>query len=378
MKSPTMLAFFCVVFTPFTSAQQTAQATTGGIADPAGKQIGPAALEFSKPQLVEGVEAGSMIAGRFDCSEDGSVYTVVAADALQGDPDSHLAILAVHPGGTTTAFSWWSVPGLANVSGPNAIFAGNEHLYVLVRAESATGQNEPAPRYPTVLTFNLNGAFESALRLREDWNPLTFGVFPSGNILLGSEDRLNHRMGLSLVNKQGLPIREISLGENDIVAKAAQMPLTPRSSARYSPALLVAMSKFLPVDGHLLLVPFETGDLPIVELNELGVLRLTTPRLPADLVLEGLISSSSTAFTLRLGRRIEPYKETEDAQGKLLAVATEPTQRLIEFSREDGSILREIDLGSSGVQPACETNGVYRLLTSGGGKKLQVATAQLR
>jgi hypothetical protein len=212
-----------------------------------------------------------------------------------------------------------------------------------------------------------------------DQDPLSFGVFPSGNILLVSHDRLNHRMSLSLVSKTGSPIREISLGKDDFVTRSAEMPPTVRGTANYSPLLLTAMAKVLPLDGHLLLVPMETSDLPMIEIGEDGVLGSTTPHLPADLVIEGLISANATSYTLRLARHIDSKDDgVRDAQGKVLAIAIAPYQRLTEISRADGSVLREIDLGSDGIKPACQADGAYRLLTAGSEKKLQVVTARLR
>ena len=338
-----------------------------------------ATLEFSKPKSVEGVGPGSMIAGRFECGEDGSIYALMAGDAPKGDPDSHVALMGIRSDGTATSFPWWSAPGLTKVTGPNAIFTGNRRVYVLVKARGGSEAANDPSAHPVMLTFNQEGTLESAFQLNADSHPLTFGVFPSGDMLLVSQDRLNHRMDLSVVSKTGSPIREISLGNEDFVTKSAVMSPTIRGADNYSPLLLVAMSKVLPLDGHLLLVSMETGNLPMIEIGENGVLGSTTPHLPADLVIEGLVSSSPTSYTLRVAKHIDSKDNgVRDAQGKVLAIAVEPYQRLVEISRTDGSVLREIDLGSSGIEPACEADGAYRLLTSGDEKKLQVVTARLR
>ena len=84
------------------------------------------------------------------------------------------------------------------------------------------------------------------------------------------------------------------------------MPPADRDSASYSPIFLIAMSKFLPMGDHLLLAPLDTGDLPILELDEHGVLGATTPRLPPGMLLEGFISSGASAFTVRLGKLLKP------------------------------------------------------------------------
>jgi hypothetical protein len=340
------------------------------------QQAALAALEFSKPQLVEDVGAGAMIAGRFDCDPGGSIYTLMMG-VTGGDPDSHLALMAIRPDGTTTNFSWWSAPGLAAVSAPpKSIFVGNGHVYVL--AWAAEEQEGRKSKYPAVLIFNGDGTLEDTVKLEPDWNPLTLGVFASGNMLLASEDRLNHRMELSLVDDHGALIREIPLAGNDFVTRAAQLPPAARGPVNYSPTLLISMAKFVPLGDHLLLVPLGTGNLPILELDEHGVAGSTIPQLPQGTVLQGFISSGTSAFTVRLARLLESDKEVYDSQGKVLGYATEPSQRMTEISRESGRVLREIDLGAVGVQPACEANGAYRLLTSGAEQRLQVVAARLR
>ncbi len=377
MRPLSQLALACLVFAASALAQGPALRKSWGTGDQASNPAAPAALEFSKPQVVEGVTAGSMLAGRFDC-DNGSIYTLLAGSAPEGDPDSHLALMAIHPNGTTTSFSWWSVLGLSDISMPKAVFVGNGHVYVLVISRSATAENEHASRYPVVLIFNRDGELEDTVRLEEDWIPLAFGVFPSGNILLASDDRLNHRMDLSLVDKHGRFVRQISLEDNDFVARAAQMPPADRDSASYSPIFLIAMSKFLPMGDHLLLAPLDTGDLPILELDEHGVLGATTPHLPPGMLLEGFISWGASAFTVRLGKLLEPRSAgPHDSEGRVFGVATEPSQQMTEISRTDGRVLREIDLGAVGIQPACEANGVYHLLTSGNEQRLQIVTARL-
>jgi hypothetical protein len=374
MRSPIVLCIALLTVAQCAVGQQSAPVVAG---EPGKSNL--AAFEFSKPKSVEGVGPGSMIAGRFECGEDGSIYALLAGDAPKGDPDSHVALMGIRSDGTTTSFPWWSAPGFTKVTGPNAIFTGNGHVYVLVKARGGSEADDHPSAHPAMLTFNQEGVLESAVRLNADSHPLTFGVFPSGNMLLVSQDRLNHRMDLSVVSKTGSPIREISLGKDDFVTKSAAMSPTVRGADNYSPLLLVAMSKVLPLDGHLLLVPMETGDLPMIEIGEDGVLGSTTPHLPADLVIEGLVSSSPTSYTLRVARHIDSKDNgARDAQGKVLAIAVAPYQRLTEISRTDGSVLREIDLGSSGIEPACEADGAYRLLTSGSEKKLQVVTARLR
>lgn len=333
-------------------------------------------LEFSNPRAVEDLDVALMIVGRLDCGDDGSIYTLIDGHALNSE---RLALLAIHPDGTVTSFPWRSAPGFVDISMPKSIFVGNGRVYVLVSAESKSAKQEHR-RYPLVLTFDKEGSLVGTVLLEYDRNPLVLGVFPSGNILLVSEDRLNHRMAVNLIGPDGTRIRELRLYASDFVMGAAQMPAAARGTSSYSASLLISMSKFFLSGDHLLLVPLETSGLPIVELDEGGVLHSVVPHLPDNMVLEAYLpSNDALSWKVRLATVLENDKEMLDLQGKVLGVATQPSTRIAELSRTDGRLLQEIDVGDNGIQPACETDGRFRFLTSGAGQgHLQVVTAQIR
>jgi hypothetical protein len=50
--------------------------------------------------------------------------------------------------------------------------------------------------------------------------------------------------------------------------------------------------------------------------------------------------------------------------------------RITEISRANGGIVKEFDLGSVDLEPACESGGVYRFLTSDSQKWLQLMSAK--
>jgi hypothetical protein len=343
----------------------------------AGKATAAPKLEFSNPRAVEDLDVAPMIVGRLDCGDDGSIYTLIDGYALNSE---RLALLSVHPDGTVTSFPWRSAPGFADISMPKSIFVGNGRVYVLVNAESNSAKQAHRSRYSLVLAFDKDGSLVGTVVLEHDLNPLVLGVFPSGNILLVSEDRLNHRMALNLVGADGTPIRELPLYASDFLIRAAQMPAAARGTSSYSPTLLISMSKFFPSGDHLLLVPLDTSGLPIVELDERGILHSVIPHLPDNMVLEAFLpSNDALSWKVRLSTVLEDDKEMLDSQGKVLGVATRPSARIAELSRTGGGLLQEIDMGGDGIQPACETDDTFRFLTLGAGQgHLQVVTAQVR
>jgi hypothetical protein len=90
-----------------------------------------AELQFSKPIVIEDLNAAPSLIGKLPCGEDGSVYSLVDGYALSNE---RLALLAIHPDGTVTSFPYRSVPGFTNISEPKSIFVGNGRVYVLINA----------------------------------------------------------------------------------------------------------------------------------------------------------------------------------------------------------------------------------------------------
>jgi hypothetical protein len=340
-----------------------------------------ASLKFSSPSPVVDLDGTPTDWGRFDCSEDGSIYTVIDGYALNSgaNPNGRLALVAIHPDGSVTSFPWRTIPGFTNISLPKSIFVGNGHVYVLVNGDRESAANNRILRYALVLMFDARGSLVGTVVLKQDLDPLVLGVFASGNIVLVSEDLLNNRMALSVVGADGTPIRELGLNENDFVARAAQLPAALGTTSSYSPELLIAMSKFFPLGNNLLLVPFETSGLPVIELGELGLTHSVIPRLPDKMIIDGFVSATPSTFKVRLGDVVETTKGAYDSQNKRTAVGTRPTNRIAELSFNDGSLIREIRIGSTQVQPVCETDGTFRFLTSSEVKgNLQVITARIQ
>jgi len=377
MKSAWCLALACLIATRCAISQEL-----GRVTDAAPKVVPTASFEFSKPQAIANVGADAMLAGRFDCGSNGSVYALVQGkvSGSNADPERQdgVALLGVHPDAAITSFPWWSVSGFAEISIPRSVFVGNGHVYLLVTAKRDSEQQEHIGRSFLILKFDTNGNLQDTLALDPNLTPWAFGVFPSGDILVVSEDRLNHRMALNLFDEHGGFIRELRLNKDDFIERAAQLPPSSRGTSAYASGFLVSLSKLIPWNGHLLLVPLLTSGLPIVELGEDGVISAVTPRLPDKAVIESIISSSDSAFTVQLATIVESANQPVDFQGKLHSVGLHPIEQLTEISRANGDILRQIDLGSSGVEPACESGGVYRFLLSNNQRELQIVAAKVR
>ena len=329
-------------------------------------------LEFSRPKLIENVGANLMFAARFNCDSDGTIY----ARVLSRNSDSDPMLLAIHPDGTSTSFSA-QLPGFTAISAPRSVFVGNGRVYALVYAKSISPNPGDASRRWLVLIFDKQGALTNTVQLEQGMRPLLVGAFPSGHILLGSEDRLNHRMALTLVDEHGTDVGEIALRDNDFVARAASLP-QDSEPGNYSAMLLIPMSQFISSGDQLLLVPEGTSGLPVVELKEEGVVNSLVPKMPDGEILAAFLGFDATTFTAQLGTMTVPKSpiNDKDASGKHLTMGTYPLASVVKISRTDGSIVKEISLGGNQAQPACEVDGVLHSLTASEGR-LQVTAAIL-
>jgi hypothetical protein len=335
-------------------------------------------LEFSQPKLIENVGADSRFAARFNCDSDGTIH----ANVLSRNGDSDPMLLAIHADGTSTSFSA-QLPGFTEISTPQSVFVGNGKVYALVSAKSISPNPGDASRRWLVLIFDKQGALTNTVQLKQGMRPLLVGAFASGHILLGSEDPLNHRMALTLVDEHGTHVGEIALRDNDFVARAASLPQDGSGTGSYSAMFLIAMSQFIPSGDHLLLVPEGTSGLPVVELKEEGVVNSLVPKLPDGEILEAFLGFDATTFTAQLGTRTVPKSpiNDKDASGKHQTMGVIPMASVVKISRTDGSIVKEIALGGNQVQPACEVDGVLHSLIvhslTGTEEGLQVTTAVL-
>jgi hypothetical protein len=369
MKSAEMSAIIACVIWSSAYGQSAAPPT----------RMTPNVLEYSKPQLVQDIEAASTLTGPFGCDRDGSIFATINGYLFEGgaaNPD-RLALLGIHSDGSVTDFSWHSVPGFnTTTSFPKSFFVGNDHVYLLVDARPSSGTTSGGSHTQLVLVLNEQGGLDRAITLEPDLHPLVFGVFRSGRILVISED---HRKALKLIDANGTFIREIQLNDSDSVLRASEPASDSLGApANYSPHLLISMIKLIPSGEHLLLVPLGTSDRPILELDENGIVSSVIPQLPDNMVLDSFISSDESSFKVQLGRLLESTKKVVDSQGKWLGVATAPRHRITEISRRDGHILRELELAEPELLPVCQTDDVFHILAAPSQGRLQVSTAQAR
>src|SRR5271156_5406006 len=108
-----MRAFECLLLTYLCSGACCSAQDLGAEKDSEAPKSAVVSLEFSQPKAVQDLTAAPMVVGRFDCSDDGDIYTLIDGYAVNRESAANntLALLAIHPDGCATSLPWHSVPG---------------------------------------------------------------------------------------------------------------------------------------------------------------------------------------------------------------------------------------------------------------------------
>jgi hypothetical protein len=131
----------------------------------------------------------------------------------------------------------------------------------------------------------------------------------------------------------------------------------------YSPDALAHFTEIHPYRQDLLLVPANTSGLPIVEINESGIVRSITPQLPEKSILSRWLDSDDLTWHIYPGK-VHGKPQTDTQSGKVSGVASIGSNQIDEINPNDGSVTRTILIPPGGVLPACEHGGDYLFVTS--------------
>jgi hypothetical protein len=222
---------------------------------------------------------------------------------------------------------------------------------------------------PVLLIFDRKGALQSTVPLDTSLNIEQIAAYESGDLLLVAWDDLRKKTFLNVTDKTGTLKREIRLQENDPGDAESQLSLVG--------------VQIHPYGKNLLLVPNDLSK-PILEVNESGVVNTHTLHIPKGYVGGFPISLSRRSWKIFMLPDVTEEKPaastSPDQESKPPAKdswSVQPTQGvMMEFNPEDGSVQRQIELPSSGYQPACENNGEYTFLSAHAGDgKLQLVKA---
>jgi len=343
-------------------------------------------FELSKPKFVMDLGQTTGILGRFKCGASSSVLVELStADGGQsntsGHRPGHLELAEIKPDGQSLSFAWQSAPGYTRFSHPRDVFVRGGKIYVLTEAEkdALTSDGKRSPRIALILQLGADGGLKSVTPLDRGLDPMGFGVYGSGDYLIVSVDHLNRRLALSVLDSAGTETREIRLFDADTIQKGETASDKGSQPMTYSPDFLAATTGVYAAGENLLLVPHLGSGSPVVEVNESGIVRTTIPKLPKGTLIASFIPSTGRTFKFRLGSLRDDVPQDLDSDGHVEGVSIRPSALIAEIDPNDGSIVREIDAGSLGVQPACEADGSYTFLTAHREDgQLQIVQATLR
>jgi hypothetical protein len=265
-------------------------------------------LEYGDPILITKLSKTDGISGAFRCGADGSALFMLYRDDqwqdATGHPRGHIALASAAPDGKLTSIPWQTVPGYKNIDVPKSYFASHDRYYVLTSAEKETAAGtHPVPtRIPLALVFDQTGSLKDVAPLDPTLNPISIAAFGSGDILLVSEDTLNRRMRLSVVDSAGNKLRDIKLEDDDDPSRHhGPNAEGSKGGVTISPHALIGMTEVNPYGQNLLLVPLATSGLPILEIDESHVVRSVVPHLPKGNIIARFIPSDGRTWNIRLG-----------------------------------------------------------------------------
>lgn len=369
MYSWTIRALFLVLlgYSAVCAAQNSTKMSANDTPIP--RDVPTARLEFDKPIMVSNLTVGSGIAGVIACSDEGNILFLLdmsdpGTDA-NGHPLGHVSLVAVTPKGEMIRYAGQSVPGYQRISTPESYFGANGKVYALVYGEkqSLTAEQQKHISVPLVLVYDDKAMLTDVVPIDPTIDPISIGAFANGDLLVLSEDEFNQRMRLTILDSTGGASRELRLFDSDAMAHEGASASSAKGKLTYSPDTLAHFTEIHPYGQDLLLVPANTSGLPIVEINENGIVRSITPQLPEKSILSRWLDADDLTWHIYPGK-VHGKPQTDMQSGKVSGVASIGSNQIDEINPNDGSVTRTILIPPGGVLPACEHGGDYLFVTS--------------
>jgi hypothetical protein len=329
----------------------------------------PLTLHFGDPVTFPLGSKQSALLGDFKCDGDGSIYFPMTDDVYRSGPPPvfpALMITSLRPSGSAVRYSLQAVAGYRNLISEARYFISASSVYVLATALKIdpVDNQKTIERSHLIEVFSHKGELTRTIILDPDLSPINLAAFETGEILIFSLDRLNHTTRLFLLDSAGRRESELSLFDNDFAKKldlAAKTGVYPSKDDRALSNLL-AVANLIPRGENLLLAASQ-ANLPVLELNQHGVVRALTLALPPGTTLQSLIPSDDGLLHALVGK-LHPVPSSNTASEGASPSETDlglvPTE-IDEFYPLDGSLSRRVSL-EPGPIPVCDIRGSYVFL----------------
>ncbi len=292
-------------------------------------------LSYNAPVTYQIGSKSLAIVNDMKCGSDGSVV-LEADESGPTDPDIHFSLYLLSPEGRVIRFQSNAIPGFAAPSPPSHFAVTSSRIYAMVRAEKIEpGTNSIVSGYRDfILEFDYKGGLHKTIPLEIGLNPLSFAVFESGQILVPTLDKFNNQVKLTVIDESGSRRYDLSLFDASYNKAIEAAGSTKVPDAGQYIWRLISTAQFIPYGENLILAPINSA-LPLLEINEHGVLKSMPLSLPKGRVLTSMIPSTSGNWLATVGT-VRYASDSLRVSGDITAL-TDPG--VIEFSPVDGSIV---------------------------------------
>lgn len=334
----------------------------------------PLSLRYDEPKTYPAGTNGSLIISDFRCGSDGTVFVQMFEDASalsrEGLPVDRANTLlhALTPSGDVVRFPYAQIPGFRRFLPTVRFFVSPSRVYTLERADI---YDESDPKHTlgvayVILVYDYKGAYRGFIRLEPGLNPLNIAAFPSGDVLVVSIDKLNQTTRLLIFDSAGRPVKELKLFDEDYMLKLqlAENAGKTGSSSNNEPWRKLALAEWVPFGENLLLGPTDSR-LPLIEINENGVVRSTNAVLSEGSIFGALVGSSDKLYHLLVGRETrDQARIPADASSASPSTGFMPEE--IDDMTPGGSTLLKRVRFAPGLMPVCAQDDTYTFIAPRG------------
>jgi hypothetical protein len=328
----------------------------------------PLTLRYDEPKTYPIGTKQSAILADFQCGSDGSVFLPIMEDPtalnneVNGGPPTdrlhRILVTALTPSGDVVRYAHTDIPGLRTFVPEGRYFVSPSRVYTLESAEiyDPAAPDKRLGRAHLILIYDYQGADKGVIRLEPGLNPINIAAFPSGDILVVSLDKLNQTTRLLIFDQAGRPVKELKLFDEDYALK-----LQPGDKARTQDSQInsiwthLALAHWVPFGENLLMSPNRAA-LPLIEINENGLVRSTNVTLPDKASIGGVFESSDRIYHVLAS---QPNQVQGDSPGQKTSYI--PTE-IDDVNPGDGAILRRVKL-APGLWPACVRDESYTFVS---------------
>lgn len=312
-------------------------------------------VSFQRQDPIPGVSASPIIRLPSQCTGDGTIFLTMVDRPLDFPPK--WSVFSVSLSGKAHTFPLSQVPELYDLREDDH-YPGDSEVVFLVYAARENKRSEQkvitdrgqaeitrnaAEHHSYVVTFDREGNYKKTVQVDAGFRPMRVGIFSTGMFLAYGFDESDHSAKLALLKEDGslLKFLELPAGSSPDSAMSDGSG-KQRGASQLNPVQFVR-------DGDAIVIVQNKTNLPLVEVNEAGALRVIRPKLRSDLQISMLIPGDPGHLLARVGGKEEGS--------------------VYEVSSSDGSILRRFLLGREwmGGQVACMHEGKFLSFDQAGG-----------